>query len=268
MASPKPKTTRRAVAARRRAPARELRAAVTQTRAAAEAPPALAMMPIDRARMGNGHLHDEIYVALRQALMSGDLAPGQRFSIRALAQRFGTSLIPVRDALKRLVAERGLAMLRNRTVCVPLMTRQRFQELLQVRLSLETMLARRATDLISDAGIGELEAINGEMQAVVDDDDVKRYLAANNRFHFRLYSAAMSTVALPVVESLWIQAGPFLNAVFNHQGTRNARDNHDEVLKALRRRDSVAVANAIGSDLADAADLILTRVEFVEDGAK
>ena len=49
----------------------------------------------------------------------GDLVPGQRFSMRALADRFQTSLIPVRDALKRLVAERGLMMLPNRTVCVP-----------------------------------------------------------------------------------------------------------------------------------------------------
>ena len=53
------------------------------------------------------------------------------------ADQFGTSLIPVRDELNRLVAERGLAMLPSRTVCVPRMARARFQELLQVRLSLE-----------------------------------------------------------------------------------------------------------------------------------
>ena len=90
--------------------------------------------PVDRAEMPNGSLHDAIYASLRQALVMGDLVPGQRFSMRALADRFHTSLIPVRDALKRLVAERGLMMLPNRTVCVPLMTRPAFQELLQVRL--------------------------------------------------------------------------------------------------------------------------------------
>src|SRR6266850_5341025 len=64
-------------------------------------------------------LHDEIYAALRQALIAGDLVPGQAFSIRTLAERFGTSLIPVRDALKRLFAEHALAMLQNRSFCVP-----------------------------------------------------------------------------------------------------------------------------------------------------
>src|SRR5882762_4954790 len=82
-------------------------------------------------------LHDEIYAAIRHALITGELVPSQAFSMRALADEFGTSLIPVRDALKRLVAERGLAVLPNRTVCVPRMARERFQELLQVRLSLE-----------------------------------------------------------------------------------------------------------------------------------
>ncbi|MFI4986120.1 MAG: GntR family transcriptional regulator [Alphaproteobacteria bacterium] len=223
------------------------------------------MLPINRGNIVNGSLHDDIYAALRQALIVGDLVPGQAFSIRTLAERFGTSLIPVRDALKRLVAERGLAMLPNRTLCVPRMTRQRFQELLQVRLSLETMLARRATEFIGVEAIQELDGINGEMQDAVPKDDVKRYLIANQRFHFGLYGAARSAVTFPIVESLWMQVGPFLNGVFTSVGTRHARDNHTEVLKALRRRDAVAVGSAIGGDLADAADVVLAHTEFVMD---
>jgi DNA-binding GntR family transcriptional regulator len=61
---------------------------------------------------------------------------------------------------------------------------------------------------------------------------------------------------------LWVQAGPFLNALFNDIGTRNAGGNHREVVKALRRRDPVGAATAINSDLADAADLILATVDF------
>src|SRR6266516_4616709 len=182
--------------------------------------------PVDRSELAGGSLHDEIYASLRQALIMGDLVPGQRFSMRALADRFRTSLIPVRDALKRLVAERGLMMLPNRTVCVPLMTRNRYQELLQVRLSLESKLARRAAELIGRESVAELDAINETMQAAVGQRDVKTYLAANYRFHFGLYRAADSDVMLPIVESLWMQAGPFLNAVFTARGTRDARDNH------------------------------------------
>jgi hypothetical protein len=70
---------------------------------------------------------------------------------------------------------------------------------------------------------------------------------------------------LPIVESMWLQTGPFLNAVFTKYGTVNAQDNHTQVIKALRRRDAAVAADAICSDLADAADLILANAEFVVD---
>jgi len=204
---------------------------------------------------------------MRQALVVGDLVPGQVISIRTLAERFGTSLIPVRDAMKRLVVERALAMLPNRTFCVPKMTRERFQDLLQVRLSLETMLAQRAAERVAPATIRELERINAEMQGAVPADEVRQYLAANQRFHFTLYAAADSSAIFPIVESLWLQVGPFLNGVFTNAGTRSARDNHTQVLKALRRRDAVAAGEAIRSDLADASDVILAQHEFVLEEA-
>jgi DNA-binding GntR family transcriptional regulator len=210
-------------------------------------------------------LHDDIYASLRKALMSGDLVPGQAVSIRALATQFGTSVIPVRDALRRLVAERGLNMLPNRTVAVSRMTRRRYQEILNVRLSLEPVLAEKATDLISPKEIVNLESINERMQSAVGKDNVKLYLLANQEFHFALYNAAQSTVMMPIVESLWMQVGPFMHAVFTASGTRNARDSHAGVLKALRRKDSRAVAVAIERDLGDAADVVLSRTDFPND---
>ena len=104
------------------------------------------------------------------------------------------------------------------------------------------------------------------MQAAVGTGDVKQYLAANYRFHFGLYQAADSAVMLPIVESLWMQIGPFLNAVFTNGGTKDARDNHAEVLQApcagaTRSRP----ATPSSSDLADAADVILANVEFICD---
>jgi DNA-binding GntR family transcriptional regulator len=223
--------------------------------------------PADNSLILLSHsLHDEIYAAIRHALIVGELVPGQAFSMRALADEFGTSLIPVRDALKRLVAERGLAVLPNRTVCVPRMARERFQELLQVRLSLEPGLARRAAEMVTHDGIVTLTRANEEMLAALDAGDVRTYLGANYNFHFQLYAAARSKVMLPIVESLWMQVGPFIHALFQTRGTENARDNHAEVLKCLRRRDAIGVADAIAKDLADAADFILASAEFVTDG--
>lgn len=210
-------------------------------------------------------LHGDIYTSLRRSLMAGDLVPGQAVSIRTLAEKFGTSMIPVRDALKRLVAERALTMLPNRTVVVSPMTRRRFQEILNVRLAVESMLARQAVEYITPSDLEALEQVNGDMHRAVEQGDVKAYLIANHRFHFTLYGTARSVVMLPIVESLWMQVGPFLNGVFNAVGVSHASDNHAEVLKAARRRDGIGVADAISHDLADAADTVLARNEFVAD---
>lgn len=195
----------------------------------------------------------------------GDVSPGRAFSTRTLAERFGTSLIPVRDALRRLFAEHALDMLPSGMFCVPRMSRKRFKELLQVRLVLESMLTRRAADLIDPAGLRTLEAINADMQAAVPGNDIRRYLSANQRFHFEIYATARSLAVYPIVESLWLQVGPFLNAVFSQAGTHRARDNHAQVLQALRRGDSIAAGEAIAKDLAAAADVILADAEFVTD---
>ena len=209
-------------------------------------------------------LHEDIYVSLRAAVMCGELHPGQAVPMRALAERFGTSIIPVRDALRRLIAERALSILSNRTVVVPRMPRRRFQELLNVRLNVETMLARQAAERVTPAQIRLLEKINDEMRAEAVIGNVKAFLLANQRFHFALYGAAQSTVMYPIVESLWMQAGPFLNAVSTKSGIKSATDNHLGVLRALRRGDSVEVGNAIASDIADAADVVLTSHDFLE----
>lgn len=215
----------------------------------------------------NGNLEDAAYEHLRQALIDGRFSPGQTFTIRALAQVFGTSPMPVRDALKRLVAERALDLLPSRSVQVPLMSRARFQEILQIRLSLEPMITARAAARITPELIAAMARDHELMCAAVDSGDATHYLASNRRFHFRLYEAAGTVVMLSLIEGLWMQIGPYLNQVFRARergSTQIARHHHTAVLQALRRHDAPAAAQAIWDDLSDAADAILAANWFTE----
>lgn len=217
---------------------------------------------LDRA----GNLHDAAYDRLRHALMDGHFAPGQTFTIRALAAVFGTSPMPVRDALKRLVAERALELGPLRSVVLPVMSRARFVEILQVRLSLEPMLAARATPNVPAGLLRAMEDDHRAMCAGLAANDATAYLSANRSFHFRLYGAAGSQVMLPVVESLWMQVGPHLNQIFrtSPKATTTADHHHVALMRALRRQDAQAAARAIHDDLADAADTILAADSFHE----
>ncbi len=75
------------------------------------------------------------------------------------------------------------------------------------------------------------------MQDAVATDDVRRYPIADQQFHVVIYRAADSRAIFPIVESLWMQVGPFLNGVFTAAGTRAARDNHTQMLKVLLDED-------------------------------
>jgi DNA-binding GntR family transcriptional regulator len=228
--------------------------------ATGDRPAALDAAPLDRA----GNLHDAAYEQLRQALMDGHFVPGQTFTIRALARVFGTSPMPVRDALKRLVAERALDLRRNRSVVLPLMSRGRFQEILQVRLNLESMITLRAAARITPPVIEAMADDHRAMCEAVGSGDASQYLAANRRFHFRLYRCAESVVMFPVIESMWMQVGPLLNQVFQspEHAVPRADHHHEAVLRALRRQDGAAAAKAIWDDLSDAADSILASNWF------
>lgn len=217
------------------------------------------------AELGAGNLEDHIYHQLREALSSGRYEPGQSFTIRSLAEVYGTSPMPVRDALKRLAAEKALDVLPNRSVVVPLMSRARFQEILQVRLCLEPLAASRGTELISGEDVELMAADNMAMGIALQEGDTRRYLALNQSFHFRLYRAAGTIIVLPLIESMWIQIGPYLHQIFTaHRGMEASSEHHTELLRALRRKDAAAASRAVWGDLADAADVVLASNRFAD----
>lgn len=232
---------------------------------------ATAAMPGDRrmreakpADDAGTQLSEFVYGRLKHALIVGELEPGAEIKLRTLAAKVGTSPMPVRDALRRLIAERALSFQPNRTVTVPVMTRSRFQEILQVRLSLEVMAARRAMPAITPADVARFEAIAESMAEAGRNGDVGRYVELNRDFHFAIYRMAESWVLLPFIESLWMQVGPFLRRFFASEGIRHDLDNHPQVVRALRRGDAVSLGDEIARDVADAADVLLRRGGLVE----
>ena len=96
-------------------------------------------------------LHSRVYAELRNALMSGRFAPGSLVSLRTLAASLGTSPMPVRAAVNRLIAEQALEMRANRTVAVPIITQSQFLELTELRIMLEGRAAALAVPNLDHA---------------------------------------------------------------------------------------------------------------------
>lgn len=212
---------------------------------------------LDVPKLQRNTLNEEVYQQLKQALMSGRIAPGSTMTIRSLAASFGISPMPVREALRRLVAEHVLVLLPNRSVSLPVITRERFREITRIRTSLEGLAAEEGTAHISADEIRLMTKINDEMES---EDAAKSvdYLVKNREFHFCLYRNCGMPTLLMIIESLWLQIGPLLTIQqLKYAGAGLAvQTHHRRALKALKKRDAKETRDAFVSDIEDAAKII------------
>ncbi len=153
------------------------------------------------------NLQERLYQRLREDLLAGRFQPGERLKIRDLANQWGTSPMPVRAALQRLVAEGALEGEAQRSLRVPLMTRERFLQILQVRLSLEGLAAESASGRLDEQALEGLEGCLRRMEDALRQREVQAYLEANSEFHLTLYRACGNPVLLRLIETLWLQVG-------------------------------------------------------------
>ena len=206
-------------------------------------------------------LNEEVYQQLKQALITGRIAPGSTMTIRSLAASFGISPMPVREALRRLVAEHVLVLLPNRSVSLPIITRERFREITRIRTSLEGLAAEEATPLVNAEDIRAMAATNDEMELPGTTMHAD-YLVKNREFHFRLYRSARLPTLVKIIESLWLQIGPLLTiqqGAFESEGTM-VQTQHRRLLKALKTRNAPEARAAIVSDIEDAAKIIAANL--------
>jgi DNA-binding GntR family transcriptional regulator len=209
-------------------------------------------------------LQQRVYHALARGLMGGMFTPGEAVSLRTLAARLGTSAMPVREAVGRLIAERALVMLPNRSVIIPRMGRERFIELSRIRQKLEGMLAEMACVNARKPDIEALVRINDGLRQSINGDDLRGAMTGNMVFHFALYEFAGSQVALPLIETLWLQAGPFVALSAKLPTVRWTLRHHIRLLAALRAGDATAARQAIEDDIEDTLQQLLKKANFAD----
>ncbi|MCA1404986.1 GntR family transcriptional regulator [Ensifer sp. IC3342] len=193
--------------------------------------------------------HDYAFARLRQAIMVGAFRPGTSVTIRGLAEALESSPTPVREALRQLTSIGALHFLENRRIVVPRITPARFEELISLRIVLESHAARRAVAHLSERQIDHIVAIDEAIEASILAGEKAAALIANQQFHRQIYTANPDQIAMPLIESVWLQLGPILGIAMEHVAELYVVDRHREAIDALRRRDEDAVAEAIGADI-------------------
>lgn len=200
--------------------------------------------------------HESTYRNLRERILIGGLAPGMAVTLRGLADLLGVSVMPVRDAVRRLIAERALTMQDNRRVLVPEMTRSKFNQIVFARLSLEPELAARALTGMSPRVIKAVNAIDKAIDRAMARGDVEGYMRGNFQFHFTIYKQAGNETLLGLVESVWLQFAPFMRVAYDRYDTAKLEDFHQAALKAMRAGDEAALRAAIAADIGQGMNFI------------
>lgn len=153
-----------------------------------------------------------VHRRLRHAIMTGRFPPGVAVTIRGLAALLGTSAMPVREAMRRLAAEQALDLMDNGRARVPAMTGARFAALIDARVLLERAAAQAALPHVEAARLAELHRLDQAVNEAFARGDIERTIETNLAFHRRLYTLVPEDALTPLIESIWLQIGPFMRA--------------------------------------------------------
>jgi DNA-binding GntR family transcriptional regulator len=208
-------------------------------------------------------LSDQVHQRLRTLLMAGALAPGQKLTLRGLADRFGTSVMPVRDAVRRLTAAGGLVVQANRTIRVNAPSSSAFAEMIRIRCALEGLATEVSCSELSFSQVHRLRKLvqRYEILGKRPHPNPTLLARANRDLHFSVYRAARMPQLLALIEGLWIQVGPVLSMIMRQTShglnRRDAIDHHTRLIESLQQGDAVRARQAVVADIRQTGTLIL-----------
>jgi DNA-binding GntR family transcriptional regulator len=203
------------------------------------------MQPVEQ-----GSLSARTYWSLREALIAGSFAPGERMLMADLADRLGTSVTPVREACFRLVSEQALELRSGRFIHVPELTRSRYWQIRLIRISLEGLAAELAVKHVTAPEIDRLEKIHRRFVKGEASGDAENARVANREFHFGVYNLSGMNMLIAQIENLWVSMGPILNVYYQWSDNDYVgADEHLHLLDALRRKNGKAARKAIEKDI-------------------
>lgn len=213
-------------------------------------------------------LAESVYLDIKQLLRYGRIPAGEKVTLRGLAKVLGTSPMPVREAVVRLVNEGALEMLPNRSLRVYKPRLSEFLEIVKIRCCLEGYAAHEAAANLTHTKIEQIEFYADEYDRLAKDKDSDpiEIIEANRLLHFTLYEAAEMPRLIAMIENIWTQIGSMFALSMNREerdvNNWESLQHHKLLIKALWEKDANAARNAIVSDITDASIYIHSTAEL------
>jgi DNA-binding GntR family transcriptional regulator len=199
-----------------------------------------------------------VYDQLKKKIISAEILPGQVMTLQGLAEQLGVSLMPIREALRHLESEQAIVIESNKRIYVNTLSAAEMEEILRIRLVLESMAAEAACAARPDESIPE---IKGLLEALEENfADPKLHMIANSQFHLGIYAHAGSPILLRIIEGIWTRIGPYFVISSTAEGNRDALKWHRGMFEAFARRSKERMKDCLRGDLEGAAQVIIPHL--------
>lgn len=212
-------------------------------------------------------LPDVIAADLRKRILSGDLAEGELIRQELLADEYGVSRMPIREALKRLDAEGLVVFQNNRGATVVKHSLEEIAEIFDIRMLLEVDLFRRAIPQMTDAHFAACEATLADMERSYAAGEVAEWGPLNEHYHNQLLEAAGRTLTFELLQRASTQANRYVGMHIDQLNkSANAREDHRALLTLAKSGDVEAAAQRLCSHIDNTKRQVLALVASLRTG--
>lgn len=191
---------------------------------------------------------------LREEIASGSVVPGASLRQAEIAERYGVSATPVREALRLLEAEGTISYAPHRGATVRELSPTRTEDVYRLRAEIEGLATEVATERMKDSKMEAIESLQEELKQALKRENGQTLAVMNRRLHFAIFEAGSETIASHA-SNLWTLFPPHVTIWSDTRAARSLINDHEEILEAIRARDPKLARERAAAHIRHAAEL-------------
>nr|WP_317283539.1 GntR family transcriptional regulator [uncultured Sellimonas sp.] len=206
-------------------------------------------------------LRDVVFNTLRQAILRGELKPGERLMEIQLAKKLGVSRTPIREAMRKLELEGLVLMIPRRGAEVAEITEKNMRDVLEVRRALEVLAVQLSCDRIGSEQIEELKKAAEEFEKTLRCDDVTKIAQADVHFHDIIYRSTDNQRLIQLLNNLGEQMYRFrVEYLKRDRYHSQISKEHKELIEFLQTGNKEGAEEKIGCHIDKQAEVVLETI--------
>jgi DNA-binding GntR family transcriptional regulator len=208
-------------------------------------------------------LRDVVFNTLREAILTGQLKPGERLMEISLANRLGVSRTPIREAIRKLELEGLVIMVPRKGAKVASITERELNDVLEVRMGLEELAIKLACSRMGNESIERLKEISDRFASFMETDDLTALAQADVEFHETIYSGTNNRRLVQILSNLREQMYRYrVEYLKDAKARRTLVSEHEAIYRALKARDEDMALNEIKKHIGNQQKAIIRSLHL------